>query len=124
MTVSVWPLNIEHLCDTAEMLQLPRGIAACRFSAAPENKVLAGPRWPEGANTEILRDRSRELYGTTLDIVPRHAQFIGVLVEPMNQIEQSLAQHLIFDLLSSTHHIERRNLIVGGYGVEQFAHAS
>lgn len=88
MTVSVWPLNIEHLCDTAEMLQLPRGIAACQFSAVPENKVLAGPRWPEGANTEILRDRSRELYGTTLDIVPRHSQFIGVLIKPVNHVEQ------------------------------------
>ena len=67
---------------------------------------------------------SRELDGSALDIVPRHSQVIGILVEPMNQVEQSLAQHLVQDLLGSTHHIKRRCLIVGGNGVEQFAHAS
>lgn len=65
-----------------------------------------------------------ELDGSALDIVPCHSQVIGVLVEPMNQVQQSLAQHLILELLSSTHHIKRRCLIVGGNGVEQFAHAS
>ena len=60
----------------------------------------------------------------TLDVIARQSLFIGVLIEPVNQVEQPLAQHLVFELLSCAHNIQRRDLIVGGDGVEQFAHAS
>lgn len=72
----------------------------------------------------LLGDQSRKLYGAALDIVTRHSQIKGVLVEPVNHVEQSLTEHVVLELLCCTHHIKRRGLIICSYGVEQLAHAS
>jgi hypothetical protein len=47
----------------------------------------------------------------------RQSQVIGALVEPMNEVEQSLVLYLIMKQLSSTRHIKRRGLIIGGSGL-------
>lgn len=66
----------------------------------------------------------RQLDPASLDLIPGNAQVDGVLVQPMNQVEQALTQYFVLELFRGAHHIQRCALIVGGNGIEQFAHAS
>ena len=100
-------------------------LSPATFDYCPWRKAEFGHFLPVGIGCiGPAGGRSRLFDGAALDVVARQSQVMGVLIEPVNQVEQPLAQQLILELLSRAHYIQRRDLVVGGDRVEQLAHAS
>jgi hypothetical protein len=64
---------------------------------------------------------SGELHGHLFHRIPRFAQLVGILVEPVNGVEQALTQHLVAEFFHGAHQIERRGFVIFRDGIQGFA---
>ena len=63
-------------------------------------------------------------YRRRLDAIPNAAQLLSILIEVVDDVQESLAQQLVAELIDCTHDFERGGLVIGGYGAEDFTGVS